>query len=193
MPYREIHSCSWGTGGRMFGFADPSRPENDIVALVHGDPAQSAETLVRIHSECRTGEVFDSGRCDCRAQLETSIEHVRRADAGVLLYVLGHEGRGIGLIEKIGAYALQDEGRDTFAANEALGLPVDCREFDGTAEVLLLLGVRRALLLTRNPSKAEALVRAGIDVTLEPLDVGWTAANVGYVHAKLAWFSAAIE
>ena len=119
--------------------------------------------LVRLHSECLTGDVFGSRRCDCGEQLEESMRLLREQGRGVLLY-LRQEGRGIGLANKISAYALQEEGLDTVQANLALGLPDDARDYRFAAEMLLDLGVRRAAVLTNNPAKIEGLRRHGIEV-----------------------------
>ena len=120
--------------------------------------------LVRIHSECATGDIFGSRRCDCGEQLERSLADIHAADAGVLLYLRGHEGRGIGLGAKLEAYALQDRGRDTIDANTDLGHPVDARSYEAAAAILRDLGVDRVRLLTNNPEKCDALRDLGIDV-----------------------------
>lgn len=166
-----------------------SETKAPIAAVVHGDAAEDEWAQVRVHSQCFTGEALGSGRCDCAAQLESSLDLVARAPFGVLVYCFGHEGRGIGLGAKVDAYRLQDGGLDTFAANEALGLPADAREFGGAAAVLAALGVRQAVLHTRNPAKAAALAAIGIKVRCRPLDTGWSAANAAYLAAKLAHFA----
>ena len=119
--------------------------------------------LVRIHSQCLTGDVFASERCDCRAQLELALRRIARAGAGVLLYE-PQEGRGIGLMNKLRAYQLQDRGLDTVEANHRLGFPADRRTYALAADALRLLGLRRVRLLSNNPEKIDALVRAGIEV-----------------------------
>lgn len=120
--------------------------------------------LVRLHSECLTGDVFSSGRCDCGAQLHQALARIAGAGAGVVVYLRGHEGRGIGLGEKIRAYELQEQGLDTVDANTALGLPVDAREYGTGAQILLDLGVRSLRLLTNNPEKCTGLEAHGIRV-----------------------------
>jgi GTP cyclohydrolase II len=134
-----------------------------LVALVMGD-IHSAPPLVRIHSQCLTGDVFGSLRCDCRAQLELALAQIAQAGAGILLYER-QEGRGIGLMAKLRAYELQDQGLDTVEANEELGYAADYRGYELPAEVLKLLGVLRIRLMTNNPGKVAALEAAGIEIT----------------------------
>lgn len=133
-----------------------------LVALVMGD-IHAAPPLVRIHSQCLTGDVFGSLRCDCRLQLELSLGKIAAAGAGILLYEQ-QEGRGIGLMAKLKAYELQDQGMDTVEANVKLGFAADCREYELPAEVLKLLGVTQVRLITNNPEKVAALESAGIAV-----------------------------
>jgi GTP cyclohydrolase II len=133
-----------------------------LVALVMGD-IHSAPPIVRIHSQCLTGDVFGSLRCDCRLQLELALGKIRDEGAGVLLYEQ-QEGRGIGLMAKLRAYELQDHGRDTVEANEELGYAADCRGFELPAEVLKLLNVPSVRLITNNPEKVAALEAGGITV-----------------------------
>ncbi|MGB7265020.1 MAG: GTP cyclohydrolase II [Terracidiphilus sp.] len=133
-----------------------------LVALVMGD-IHAAPPLVRIHSQCLTGDVFGSLRCDCRLQLELALSKISEAGAGILLYEQ-QEGRGIGLMAKLKAYELQDQGLDTVEANEQLGFAADCRAYDLPAEALKLLGVRQVRLMTNNPDKVAALEAAGITV-----------------------------
>ena len=135
----------------------------DLVALVMGD-IHSAPPLVRIHSQCLTGDVFGSMRCDCRLQLEMALKKIAEEGAGILLYEQ-QEGRGIGLKAKLKAYELQDQGLDTVQANEKLGFAADCRDYDLAAGALKLLGVSRVRLMTNNPDKVAALETAGITVT----------------------------
>jgi GTP cyclohydrolase II len=133
-----------------------------LVALVMGD-IHSVPPLVRIHSQCLTGDVFGSLRCDCRLQLEMALKAIGAAGAGILLYEQ-QEGRGIGLMAKLKAYELQDHGRDTVEANEELGYAADCRGYELPAEVLKLLGVKSVRLMTNNPDKVAAMESAGISV-----------------------------
>jgi GTP cyclohydrolase II len=133
-----------------------------LVALVMGD-IHSKPPVIRIHSQCLTGDVFGSLRCDCRLQLELALSRIGQEGAGILLYEQ-QEGRGIGLMAKLRAYELQDQGRDTVEANEELGYAADCREFELPAEVLKLLGVSQVRLITNNPEKVAALETGGISV-----------------------------
>jgi GTP cyclohydrolase II len=140
----------------------PARRVESAVALVMGD-IHSAPPIVRIHSQCLTGDVFHSLRCDCRQQLELALATIADAGAGILLYE-NQEGRGIGLMAKLQAYELQDQGLDTIEANVELGYKADCREYELPAQILLLLGVRSVRLITNNPEKVEALEAVGITV-----------------------------
>jgi GTP cyclohydrolase II len=140
----------------------PSSDVEGLVALVMGD-IHSAPPLVRIHSQCLTGDVFGSLRCDCRLQLEMALKQISEAGAGILLYEQ-QEGRGIGLMAKLRAYELQDQGRDTVEANVELGYAADCREYELPARVLQLLGVKSVRLMTNNPDKVAAMEQAGIAV-----------------------------
>jgi GTP cyclohydrolase II len=133
-----------------------------LVALVMGD-IHAAPPLVRIHSECLTGDVFHSLRCDCRLQLELALTQISEAGAGILLYEQ-KEGRGIGLMAKLKAYELQDQGLDTVEANEQLGFAADCRGYELPAEALKLMGVSKVRLMTNNPDKVAAIESAGIQV-----------------------------
>lgn len=140
--------------------------------------------LVRMHSECLTGDVFGSRRCDCGEQLEDSMRLLREQGRGVLLY-LRQEGRGIGLANKISAYALQEEGLDTVQANLALGLPEDARDYRVAAEMLLDLGIHRAALLTNNPAKIKGLRSHGVDVVERlPVQVEPNSFNLRYLRTK---------
>jgi 3,4-dihydroxy 2-butanone 4-phosphate synthase/GTP cyclohydrolase II len=170
----------------MFVYEAADRKEH--VALFTGfEPGTLDENetlLVRLHSECLTGDVFGSRRCDCGEQLEESMRLLREQERGVLLY-LRQEGRGIGLANKISAYALQERGLDTVEANHALGLPEDARDYRVAAEMLLDLGVRRINLLTNNPAKIEGLGRHGVEVVERvPLRVLAKPSNVGYLRTK---------
>jgi GTP cyclohydrolase II len=181
MPFESVKKVAeadfptrWGNF-RIFGFegspATPaagcepasSRPEMDgLVALVMGD-IHAAPPLVRIHSQCLTGDVFGSLRCDCRLQLELALSKIAEEGAGILLYEQ-KEGRGIGLMAKLKAYELQDHGLDTVEANLKLGFAADCREYELPAEVLKLLGVSAVRLITNNPAKVAALESGGVSV-----------------------------
>jgi GTP cyclohydrolase II len=141
----------------------PDQTIEGLVALVMGD-VHARPPLVRIHSQCLTGDVFGSLRCDCRLQLELALKAIAEEGAGILLYEQ-QEGRGIGLMAKLQAYELQDHGRDTVEANEELGFAADCRAYELPAEVLKLLGVARVRLMTNNPEKVAALESAGILVS----------------------------
>ena len=140
----------------------PARRIESAIALVMGD-IQAAPPIVRIHSQCLTGDVFHSLRCDCRQQLELALATIAEAGAGILLYE-NQEGRGIGLMAKLQAYELQDQGLDTIEANVELGFKADCREYELPAQILLSLGVRAVRLITNNPEKVEALEAVGITV-----------------------------
>jgi GTP cyclohydrolase II len=142
--------------------AAPLKRVESAIALVMGD-VFSEPPIVRIHSQCLTGDVFHSLRCDCRQQLELALATIADKGAGILLYEQ-QEGRGIGLMAKLRAYELQDQGRDTIEANLELGYKADCRQFELPAEMLKLLGVKAVRLMTNNPEKVDAMVEAGIDV-----------------------------
>lgn len=153
-------------------------------ALVLGDVATDEPTLARVHSQCFTGDTLGSLRCDCRAQLETAMARIAAEGRGVLLY-LHQEGRGIGLLNKLRAYALQDQGKDTVEANEALGFPADLREYGIGAQVLADLGLRRLRIMTNNPKKMVGLEAFGLEVVEQvPLEVGHTPENLRYLQTK---------
>ena len=137
---------------------------DEAIAIVHGNLKSARAPLVRVHSQCLTGDVFTSRRCDCRAQLELSLRKIARVPAGVLLY-LPQEGRGIGLINKIKAYALQDSGFDTVEANRRLGFAADPRDYEFAAKALQAIGLTSVRLLSNNPDKVQQLERSGIRVT----------------------------
>jgi GTP cyclohydrolase II len=156
----------WGKF-RIYGFraesgSDGSREVEEAVALVMGD-IHSRPPLVRIHSQCLTGDVFHSLRCDCRQQLEMALSMIRDEGAGILIYEQ-QEGRGIGLMAKLQAYELQDAGLDTVEANERLGFKADQRDFVLPGQMLKALGVTKVRLLSNNPDKVEALQRSGVEV-----------------------------
>jgi GTP cyclohydrolase II len=167
----------------VFGVAGAA---DESIALVRGPLGALGKTipLVRLHSECLTGDVLGSLRCDCGEQLQASLELIAQQEAGIILY-LRQEGRGIGLANKIRAYALQDTGLDTVDANLALGLPVDRREYASAAAILRHLGVRRVRLLTNNPLKRAALEQHGITVVERvPLMVPPNPTNHHYLRTK---------
>jgi 3,4-dihydroxy 2-butanone 4-phosphate synthase/GTP cyclohydrolase II len=155
------------------------------LALVLGDVSGGEPVLVRVHSECITGDVFGSCRCDCGAQLDGALEAIAREGRGVVVYLRGHEGRGIGIAHKLAAYNLQDQGRDTVDANLDLGLPVDSRDYGIGAQILMDLGVREMRLMTNNPAKYHGLEGYGLQITdrvgITPRP---TADNIAYLRTK---------
>ncbi|WP_016905557.1 bifunctional 3,4-dihydroxy-2-butanone-4-phosphate synthase/GTP cyclohydrolase II [Streptomyces xiaopingdaonensis] len=170
---------------RAYGYRTPDGVEH--IALVAGDPAAEIDEapLVRVHSECLTGDVFASQRCDCGPQLQGSMRRVQEEGRGVVLYLRGHEGRGIGLLSKLRAYALQERGRDTLDANLELGLPADARDYASAAEILADLGVRSLRLITNNPDKVAALEGHGLTVTGRvPAPVAAGEHNLAYLRTK---------
>jgi len=171
---------------RAFGYLNLV-DKTEHIALVLGDLADGPadDLLVRMHSECLTGDVFGSRRCDCGAQLDASMAAIAAEGRGIVLYLRGHEGRGIGLLSKLRAYQLQDSGADTVDANLDLGLPVDAREYSTGAQILADLGVEQLRLLTNNPAKIAGLAGFGIKVTDRvPLPVVVTPDNLRYLLAK---------
>src|SRR5258708_11575513 len=169
---------------RIMGFEGQfGSDREEAVALVMGD-IHASPPLVRIHSQCLTGDVFDSLRCDCRQQLEMAVQMIAEAGAGVLVYEM-QEGRGIGLMAKLQAYELQDKGLDTVQANEQLGFKADHREFQLPAEILAALGLKAARLLSNNPEKVAALEAAGIKVTERvPCEVEPNAESERYLNTN---------
>jgi 3,4-dihydroxy 2-butanone 4-phosphate synthase/GTP cyclohydrolase II len=157
----------------------------EYVALVLGDVTDGTDVLTRLHSECLTGDVFGSLRCDCGAQLDAAMAAISAQGRGVVLYLRGHEGRGVGLLSKLQAYELQDAGADTVDANTELGLPVDAREYSAGAQMLADLGVRSVRLLTNNPAKVSGLTDGGVDITARvPLASAVTPYNLRYLVTK---------
>ncbi len=157
----------------------------DHIALVRGEIGDGEDVLVRVHSECLTGDVFGSRRCDCGPQLDAALAAVAAEGRGVVLYVRGHEGRGIGLLHKLQAYQLQDAGADTVDANLDLGLPADARDYGVGAQILVDLGVRTMRLLTNNPAKRAGLQGYGLTIIgREPLPVHATPENLRYLTTK---------
>ncbi|PJG86314.1 GTP cyclohydrolase II [Conservatibacter flavescens] len=169
---------------RIVGFQFPDS-KKEHVALIYGDISNSDEpVLARIHSECLTGDALHSLKCDCGFQLETALRQISQAGRGVLIYHR-EEGRGIGLINKIRAYALQDQGMDTIEANLALGFAADERNFSVCADMFDLLGVKKVRLLTNNPNKIDTMKKAGINVVERvPLNVGENRYNTEYLDTK---------
>lgn len=159
--------------------------DTEHVALVMGDVSGPEPVLARVHSECLTGDVFASQRCDCGPQLHEALERIAEAGRGVVVYLRGHEGRGIGLVAKLRAYALQDNGRDTVDANLDLGLPADARDYATATQILRDLGVHRVRLLTNNPAKTTALADFGVEVVERlPLTPRPTDHNLAYLRTK---------
>ena len=155
------------------------------LALVVGDVTGTPDVLVRVHSECLTGDVFHSLRCDCGDQLEEALRRVQAEGVGVVLYLVGHEGRGIGLANKLRAYVLQEQGADTVEANEALGFPADMRDYGIGAQILVDLGLTSVRLLTNNPKKLVGLEGYGLTVSEQvPLQVSCGPENLPYLRAK---------
>ncbi len=168
---------------RVFAFRSTVTSEEHI-ALVMGEPDPEEPCLVRVHSQCLTGDVFGSARCDCGAQLETALERIAAEQPGVLLYLL-QEGRGIGLANKLRAYELQDGGADTVEANQRLGFSPDQREYGVGAQILRDLGVRKMRLMTNNPAKYVALGGYGLEIVERvPLEVPPTEHTRKYLEAK---------
>lgn len=164
------------------------------VALVVGDVRGASDVLVRVHSECLTGDVFHSLRCDCGDQLEEAMRLVQAEARGVVLYIVGHEGRGIGLENKLKAYELQEQGADTVEANEALGFPADLRDYGIGAQILADLGLTTMRLLTNNPTKIVGLQGYGLTVTEQvPLQVGCGTENIDYLRTKKEKMSHRLE
>lgn len=160
--------------------------EEEHLAMVRGEVHGVADVLARVHSECLTGEVMGSLRCDCREQLETALDRIAEAGCGVLVY-MRQEGRGIGLGNKVRAYALQDQGIDTVDANLALGFEADERTYDIAASILQELGIQSVRMMTNNPAKLEGLQRAGVNVSEQvPHWVSSTEHSAGYLQTKRA-------
>ena len=156
------------------------------VALVMGDVDGKENVLVRVHSECVTGDTFTSLRCDCGAQLGEAMRRIGVEGEGVLLYIRGHEGRGIGLVHKLAAYALQDQGRDTVDANLELGFPADARDYGVGAQILSDLGVTTMRLMTNNPTKRAGIEGYGLTITESvPLEAAPNPENLDYLRAKV--------
>ncbi|MCY0388101.1 GTP cyclohydrolase II [Robbsia sp. Bb-Pol-6] len=167
-------------------YRDP-RHGTEHVALVAGDVRDGDAILTRLHSECLTGDAFASLRCDCGAQLASALDRLNAEGRGVVVYLRGQEGRGIGLVNKIRAYELQDQGRDTVDANVDLGLPVDARDYDAGIAILRDLGVRSVRLMSNNPTKLAAIRAAGIPVVERiALRIAPNPENQSYLETKRA-------
>ena len=170
---------------QLEGFRDKKHPEKQPTLLISkGEIKKGEPLLLRLHSECLTGDVFGSKRCDCGAQLAEALTKIEENGSGAVLY-LRQEGRGIGLENKLRAYKLQDEGMNTVEANQHLGLPVDARRYNVAAEILRQKGVSEVNLMTNNPDKVNQLENYGIKVTKRiPVEVGMTAENKKYLATK---------
>lgn len=167
----------------LYGFENGSAAEVHT-ALVKGNVRGSRDCPVRVHSECHTGDVFGSLRCDCREQLEASIRYISEQEYGAVLY-MRQEGRGIGLSNKLKAYSLQDSGFDTVEANELLGLPAEARRYDIAAEIIRYLGIESIVLLTNNPDKIEKLNEEGIVISgRHPVVIDANEYNRRYLETK---------
>jgi GTP cyclohydrolase II len=167
---------------RIYGFENPN--DDEAIALKMGDLSNGPPPLVRIHSQCLTGDVFHSLRCDCRAQLELAIESIAREGRGLLIYE-NKEGRGIGLLNKLRAYELQDQGADTVEANEQLGFEADLRGYELPGAILNFFGVDQVRLMSNNPEKLQALERAGVKVTERvPAIVAPVSSTEDYLRTK---------
>jgi 3,4-dihydroxy 2-butanone 4-phosphate synthase/GTP cyclohydrolase II len=171
-----------GANWRIASFTNSAGIDHAIVAL--GDVSGGAEVLMRVHSECLTGDVFSSQRCDCQAQLHHAMDQIVAVGAGVIIYMRAHEGRGIGLAQKIKAYALQDQGQDTVQANISLGHQSDERSFSDVVVIAKALGITSVRLLTNNPEKVSTLTAAGIKVAVEEISVGQSDFNKKYLDTK---------
>ena len=155
------------------------------MALVVGDVEGQEDVLVRVHSECLTGDVFHSLRCDCGAQLDEAMRRVQAEGLGVVLYIVGHEGRGIGLGNKLKAYELQESGQDTVEANESLGFAADLRDYGIGAQILVDLGLRSIRLMTNNPKKIVGLEGYGLTISEQvPLEIEACSTNYDYLRTK---------
>jgi len=168
---------------RLFGFESENKSEN-VLALVMGNPVSEEAPLLRIHSQCLTGDVFGSGRCDCGDQLHFALERIAERSTGILIYQL-QEGRGIGLMNKLQAYELQDSGHDTVEANHHLGFEADQRNYELCAGVLRHFGVSRVRLMSNNPQKFDALEAAGIEVAERvPIEIAPSDGTKNYLKTK---------
>jgi GTP cyclohydrolase II len=185
---RDVASLPLGTTFGEFELRAFELASGEVyLALVRGEIGDGRSVLTRLHSECLTGDALGSLRCDCGTQLRQAAREIAAEGRGVLVYATDHEGRGIGLVNKLRAYMLQEDGEDTIDANRHLGFPPDGRSYDASADCLRLLGVRSVRLLTNNPSKVDALRRAGIDVEATlPLRTSPHVRNIDYLQSKEA-------
>lgn len=189
-PLSHVKRLSKASLPTLFGdftiYAYQSHDGTEHVALVCGNfDLMDPLPIVRVHSECLTGDIFASKRCDCGPQLQQALKIISASGKGALVYLRGHEGRGIGLGEKLKAYCLQDQGLDTVEANIALGFKPDCREYDVAASILLDLGINSLRLLTNNPEKQSSLEKANILVAERiPLIIEKQEKNASYLEAK---------
>ncbi|MCP4188600.1 MAG: GTP cyclohydrolase II [Gammaproteobacteria bacterium] len=185
----ELASTLRDSGGQnLFATLATSMAVNSVLLI--GDPLNSENPLIRVHSNCLTGDVFGSERCECGPQLESAMARISQdPSGGMIVYMAGHEGRGIGLWAKAATYLLQDAGENTYQANESLGLPADSRNFaDAAALILYFLGNRQIRLLTNNPKKIEDLSAAGLtQLTTEKHVAGVSQWNQRYLSAKQDW------
>ncbi|MFJ7751083.1 GTP cyclohydrolase II [Arthrobacter sp. NPDC097144] len=186
-PYGNFIAQAWTdqrAGAEHLSVSAPGTGIQHDAAGAEADGGGPAAPLVRLHSECLTGDVFGSYRCDCGEQLEQALELIH-LHGGTVLYLRGHEGRGIGLANKLRAYALQEAGADTVDANEQLGLPVDARDYEAAADILHALGLNRIRLLSNNPAKRNRLQHYGISVAaMVPSEVPVRAENERYLQTK---------
>ena len=179
----DLPSVYSANGFRAYSFRSRIDGTEHLALLAPGQP--DGPPLVRIHSECLTGDAFGSLRCDCGPQLQESLRRIAASSGGILIYLRGQEGRGIGLANKIRAYGLQDKGMDTVEANHALGLPDDARDYGEAAHILQLLGVSTVRLLTNNPDKVTGLRQNAIEVAaVEPLIIAANPYNASYLETK---------
>lgn len=164
-------------------FRSPSTGSEHLVLSI--GPLQPRGGLLRLHSECLTGDVFQSLRCDCGPQLHAALDLISKEEGGVIIYMRGHEGRGIGLVEKLRAYALQEAGVDTIDANLQLGHAEDARDYADAIDILCMLGISSVRLITNNPQKVDALVKGGIEVeALVPIRIAANPHNERYLETK---------
>jgi 3,4-dihydroxy 2-butanone 4-phosphate synthase/GTP cyclohydrolase II len=172
-----LENANW----QITTYISPTGSEHAILKFADGSNSQP---LIRVHSECLTGDVFGSKRCDCGPQLQEAIRLIEGNGHGYVIYIRDHEGRGIGLAEKIRAYVLQDSGQDTVQANVSIGQPVDDRTYEDAAEILRRLQITDLTLLTNNPEKIAALKEAGLNVITAPLQVAANEHNQKYLETK---------